>query len=76
MFAGVGVREGATGAEVERLVGKMLEMLEVSGYVRRHPANSDAEQVRRLVMRMGVSGTDAEVWMGILRQALWAVRNS
>ena len=76
MFAGVGVREGATGAEVERLVGKMLEMLEVSGYVRRHPATSDAEQVRRLVMRMGVSGTDAEVWMGILRQALWAVRNS
>jgi hypothetical protein len=29
-----------------------------------------------LVLRMGVSASDAPVWMGILRQVLWRVRGS
>jgi tRNA C32,U32 (ribose-2'-O)-methylase TrmJ len=52
----------------------LTKMMEETGYTKRHPANCDDAQIRRLVLRMGVSGSDAPVWMGILRQVLWKVR--
>ncbi|HEU5342500.1 TrmJ/YjtD family RNA methyltransferase [Edaphobacter sp.] len=61
----------ATAGERERLVTLLTEVLRTSGYIKRHPANCTEEQLRRLVMRMGVSTGDAPVWMGILRQVLW-----
>ncbi len=61
-------------AEVERLRGLWAEVLESSGYVRRHPANSDAEQVRRLLLRTVPPARDLPVWMGVLRQLLWRLR--
>lgn len=71
LYAGTGVREAATAAELERLTALLGEVLEATGYTRRHPANSDEEQVRRLVVRMGLSAADVPVWMGVLRQMLW-----
>jgi TrmH family RNA methyltransferase len=64
----------AAAGEVERLTALLTEVLEEAGYTKRHPANCDAEQIRRLVMRMGVATTDVPVWMGILRQVLWKIR--
>jgi TrmH family RNA methyltransferase len=66
----------ASAGEVERLTELLTEMLEKTGYTKRHPANCDEAQIRRLVLRMGVSASDAPVWMGILRQVLWRVRGS
>jgi len=66
----------ASAGEVERLTVLLTEMLEKTGYTKRHPANCDEAQIRRLVLRMGVSASDAPVWMGILRQVLWRVRGS
>ncbi len=63
----------ATAAEVERVALLLSEALERSGYKRHHPANSDEEDLRRLVVRMGLSATDAPVWMGMLRQLLWSL---
>ena len=65
---------GAAAEETERVRGLMAEVLEESGYTRRHPANSDEASVRRLLLRMGLTAADAPVWMGILRQVLWALR--
>jgi TrmH family RNA methyltransferase len=65
-----------TAAELERLTSLLNDVLEETGYMRHHPANSDAAQVRRLVRRMGADAKDGPVWMGILRQVLWKVRNS
>ena len=70
---------GVTGAaassgEVERLMALLTEVLETTGYTKRHPANCDEAQIRRLVLRMGVTANDVPVWMGILRQVLWRVR--
>ena len=65
---------GATAGEVERLTGLLGEMLEATGYTKRHPSNCSEEQIRRLVLRMGNAGEDVAVWMGILRQVLWKVR--
>jgi TrmH family RNA methyltransferase len=57
--------------DLERLTTLLQEVLEVSGYSKRHPANCDPAQVRRLVRRMSLEPQDAPVWMGILRQLLW-----
>jgi TrmH family RNA methyltransferase len=67
----VGVPAAATGAEVERLTLLLMEVLEKTEYARHHPANCDVADVRRLVVRMGLTGTDVVVWMGMLRQILW-----
>jgi len=64
----------ATAGEVERLTALLTEVLEETGYRKRHPANCDEGQIRRLVLRMGVAAGDVPVWMGILRQVLWGVR--
>jgi tRNA/rRNA methyltransferase len=64
----------AEAGEVERLMGLLTEVLEASGYTKRHPANCEGGQIRRLVLRMGVTANDLPVWMGILRQVLWKIR--
>lgn len=64
----------ATAAELERLTALLTEVLKETGYTKRHPANCDEGQIRRLVVRMGIARKDVPVWMGILRQVLWRVR--
>jgi TrmH family RNA methyltransferase len=64
----------AEAAEVERLLALLNQVLEETGYTKRHPANCEEGQIRRLVLRMGVSASDVPVLMGILRQILWKVR--
>jgi tRNA/rRNA methyltransferase len=64
----------ATAGEVERLTALLTEVLEETGYTKRHPANCDEGQIRRLVLRMGMTASDVPVWTGILRQILWKVR--
>jgi len=64
----------ATAGEVERLTALLTEVLEETGYTKRHPANCEEGQIRRLVLRMGMTATDVPVWTGILRQILWKVR--
>jgi TrmH family RNA methyltransferase len=64
----------AEAGETERLLLLLTEVLEKTGYTRRHPANCDEAQIRRLVLRMGLTASDAPVWMGILRQTLWKLR--
>jgi tRNA/rRNA methyltransferase len=61
----------AAAADLERLSALLSEVLEKTEYTRRHPAEKDPAQMRRMVRRMGVEAEDAPVWMGILRQVLW-----
>ncbi len=68
------VSAAAEAGEVERLTALLTEVLEETDYTRRHPANCEEGQIRRLVVRMGVKTSDVPVWMGILRQILWKVR--
>ena len=64
----------ASAGERQRLTALLAEVLEKTEYTRRHPANCSEDQVRRLVVRMGLSASDVPVWMGILRQVLWKLR--
>jgi len=69
-----GTPSAATAGEVERLTALLTEVLAETGYTNRHPANCGEDQIRRLVVRMGIAGNDVSVWMGILRQVLWRIR--
>lgn len=60
-----------TSAELERLTQLLLNVLSASGYVKPRLAAATEENLRRLVRRMQLSGRDAEVWQGILRQIAW-----
>jgi tRNA/rRNA methyltransferase len=76
VHAGSGAREAATAEDAERVTALLREVLELTGYMRRHPANASEEQIRRLVIRMGLSAADVPVWMGILRQIRWKTGGS
>jgi tRNA/rRNA methyltransferase len=64
----------ASADDLDRLTTLLAETLERSGYTRRHPANSDPVQLRRLVRRMSLDAGDATVWTGIFRQLLFKLR--
>lgn len=63
-----------TMGDVERMRDLLSEVLEVSEYRRRHPANSTEAHLRRLSVRLAATRSDVPVWMGILRQVLWKLR--
>jgi TrmH family RNA methyltransferase len=60
--------------EFERISGVLLEALRASGYVNPRAESLTEEKVRRLVRRLNLQTEDAEVWLGMLRQILWKVR--
>jgi TrmH family RNA methyltransferase len=66
--------EMATAGDVERLTLSLLDALSVSGYATPATIAATEEKVRRLVRRMSLSGRDAELWLGMLRQILWKLR--
>ena len=64
----------ASAGEFERITGVLLEALRASGYVNPRAESLTEEKVRRLVRRLGLQTEDAELWLGMLRQILWKVR--
>ncbi len=68
--AASGREPNASAGDLERLTALLREVMESSGYTRRHPANAREASVRRLVRRIGLTAVDATVWTGILRQML------
>ena len=64
----------ATAAEVERISSVLLEALHLSRYIKPKAATSTEERIRRMVRRMNLSSTDAELWTGMLRQILWKIK--
>jgi tRNA/rRNA methyltransferase len=63
--------KAAIAADLERITAVLLETLRASGYLGAPPNTSAEEKVRRLVRRLDLSATDAEIWLGMLRQMAW-----
>jgi TrmH family RNA methyltransferase len=61
----------AKAREVEMITQLLFGVLRSSGYVKPRLVASTEENVRRMVRRMQLNSTDAEVWLGILRQIAW-----
>ena len=74
----------ATAAELERLTALLLEALRSSGHLKSSPSGSQKkrsaapteEKIRRLVRRLHLSATDADLTLGILRQIFWKLGSS
>jgi tRNA/rRNA methyltransferase len=72
----------ATAADLERLTLLLVDALRSSGYLKSNPSGSQKrrsaapadEKIRRLVHRLHLSASDAELALGILRQILWKSR--
>jgi tRNA/rRNA methyltransferase len=65
----------ATTGEVERLTESLLEALRLSGYIKPQAESSVPMNIRRLLRRQKLTGPDAELWLGMLRQILWKLRS-
>ena len=65
----------AKAGEVERISTMLLEALRESGYLK-VPSSAADDKIRRLVRRLKIPADDAEVWLGILRQILWKIRDA
>jgi len=76
-------RSVASAADLERITTVLLEALRASGYLKSSPAASPKrrsaaptdEKIRRLIHRLHLSSSDAELILGILRQILWKSRS-
>ena len=66
--------KAAAAGEVERLTGLLLESLAASGYLKPRSGATTREKVRRLVRRLHLPASDAEVWLGMLRKMAWKLR--
>jgi TrmH family RNA methyltransferase len=65
----------AIAADLEQVTARLLQVLDRSGYVNPVTVVSTDEKVRRLIRRLEVSGPDAKVLLGMLRQILWKLEN-
>jgi TrmH family RNA methyltransferase len=64
----------ATAENYERITLLLLDLLRRSGYLNQRTSKSAELKLRRLVRRLEVPASDAETWLGILRQILWKVK--
>jgi tRNA/rRNA methyltransferase len=63
----------ADGAQLERITETFWAILSRSGYTQEKTKESSLLKLRRLIRTLSIPATDAETWMGMLRQILWKV---
>lgn len=66
----------ATSQDLERVTEALLDGLETCGYFKSRPNASADEKIRRFVHRLTLAESDAELWLGMLRQMNWKMTNS
>ena len=64
----------ATADEAVRFESLLREVLLAGNYDRRFSGNMTEDSLRRLVRHLSLRGDDVEIWLGMLRQVLWKIR--
>lgn len=64
----------ASSEALERLTLTLHELLDLSGYINPRARHKAEEKLRRLVRRLELNGSDAEVLLGMLHKVLWKLR--
>ena len=65
----------ATAGDLNRVTTVLLEVLRASGYFKPKIDATAEGKIRRLVRRLKLSSSDAEICLGMLRQILWKLRS-
>jgi len=60
--------------DVEKITEVLLESLHQSGYVKPGNEAMCEKKTRSLILRLGLSSTDAKILLGMVRQILWKLR--
>jgi TrmH family RNA methyltransferase len=68
-------RENASAEELERITAVLMNLLVESGYAQERTLESTELKLRRLVRRVGVSTSDAEAIVGMLKHVLWKMKH-
>jgi TrmH family RNA methyltransferase len=66
--------EPATAGQCEQITVGLLEALHASGYVKPGNDRVAEKKVRRLMLRFNLEAMDAKVFLGMVRQILWKLR--
>ncbi len=66
----------ATAGDSERITTMLIDALRESGYLGQRTVAAKEEKIRRMVRRLNLSASDAEVWLGMLRQMVWKMKSS
>ena len=64
----------ATAGDLERITAVLFETLRNSGYLQPQAESSTEEKIRRMIHRLNLSPEDAELWLGMLRQIGWKLK--
>jgi TrmH family RNA methyltransferase len=67
--------DSAAAGQLERITAMLLDALCASGYLKPQPGASTEEKVRRLIRHLNLPASDAELWLGMLRQMVWKMRS-
>jgi len=62
--------------DLERITQLLFGLLRSSGYVKPRLAPAAEEKLRRMIRRLQLDASDAEVWLGMLRQIAWKLDDS
>ena len=68
--------QAAAAGELERVTALLFEVLRSSGYLPLRPSATAEDKIRRLVRRLELQAGDAELWLGMLRQIAWKLREA
>ena len=66
--------EPAAAGEVEKITQNLYEALKISGYVKPGNDRVSENKVRRLMLRLNLQAMDAKVFLAMLRQIVWKLR--
>lgn len=69
-------REIPPAAKLEQITQGLLEALHISGYVKPGTGKMFEKKARQLVLRMNLEAYDAKLFLGMVRQIVWRLRQS
>ncbi len=72
--AGAEKIEYASSEVVERFTGMLSEALSVSGFFEIRKVIDLEDRMRRLVRRLNLPAKDADMWLGMMRQIVWGLK--
>ena len=72
--AGAEKIEFASSEVVERFTGMLSEALSVSGFFEIRKVIDLEDRMRRLVRRLNLPAKDADMWLGMMRQIVWGLK--
>ena len=69
-------RELPSAEQLEQIAKGLLEALHISGYVKPGTDKMFEKKARQLILKMNLEPYDGKLFLGMLRQILWKLRQS